>query len=63
MDYAASMNAAPPKATPCEGQVPGLLDKVLAFAYGAFFVFVAIAGSLWILADKSAALLLSHHVH
>jgi len=43
--------------------VPGLLDKVLAFAYGAFFVFVAIAGSLWILADKSAALLLSHHVH
>jgi hypothetical protein len=34
-----------------------VLDKVLAAAYGVFFVGLAVAGSLWIVADLSAALL------
>ena len=34
-----------------------MLDKALAVAYGMFFVFFAVAGSLWILADLSAALM------
>jgi hypothetical protein len=32
---------------------PSVRDKALALAYGMFFVFLAVAGSLWILADLS----------
>jgi hypothetical protein len=46
-----------------EGRSPGLLDKALALAYGMFFVLLAVAGSLWILADQSATLIPRHHVH
>jgi hypothetical protein len=74
MNYAVPMNTAPPTATTCdhacadrpvaeEGRSPGVLDKVLALAYGAFFVFLAVAGSLWILADLSATLMPVQHVH
>jgi hypothetical protein len=45
-----------------EGRAPALLDKVLALAYGMFFVVLAVAGSLWIVADLSAALMPRHHV-
>jgi hypothetical protein len=68
------MNTARPKATTCEhacgerpvaeeSRSPGVLDKVLVLAYGMFFVFLAVAGSLWILADLSATLLPVRHVH
>ena len=68
------MSTARPNATTCdhacgetpvaeEGRSPGVLDKVLALAYGMFFVVLAVAGSLWILADLSATLLPVHHVH
>ena len=40
-----------------------LRDKVLAFAYGAFFVLLAAVGSLWIMADLSATLLPVSRVH
>jgi hypothetical protein len=65
MSYAVPVNAAPPKAITCdqacaespvaeEGRSPSVLDRVLALAYGTFFLFLAVAGSLWILADLSA---------
>jgi hypothetical protein len=43
-----------------EGRSPGVLDSVLAVAYGMFFVAVAVAGSLWIMADLSATLIPRH---
>jgi hypothetical protein len=46
-----------------EGRSPGILDTLLAFAYVTFFLFIAAAGSLWMLADLSATLLPVHHVH
>jgi hypothetical protein len=46
-----------------EGRARGLFDKVLALAYGMFFVVLAVAGSLWIVADLSATLIPRHHVH
>jgi hypothetical protein len=74
MDYTVPMNAAAPNATPCDQacgarpvaehrRSPTVLDKVLALAYSTFFVFLAVAGSLWILADLSATLAPVHHVH
>ena len=60
MSYVIPMNAAPPKAICAEspvaeeGRSPSVLDRVLALAYGTFFLFLAVAGSLWILADLSA---------
>ena len=74
MNYAAPANTAPPQATPCDqacgerpvaeaGRSPGVLDKALALAYGIFFVLLAVAGSLWIMADLSATLLPAPHVH
>lgn len=71
MNYPVAMNTARPKATTCdhasgerpaaeEDRSPDLLDKVLALAYGIFFVFLAVAGSLWILGDLSATLLPVH---
>jgi hypothetical protein len=42
---------------------PNAIDKVLALAYGMFFVVLAVAGSLWIVADLSATLIPRHHVH
>ena len=67
MSYVVPMNAAPPKAITCdqacaeiplaeEDRSPSVLDRLLALAYGAFFVFLAVVGSLWILADLSATL-------
>jgi hypothetical protein len=38
----------------------GVLDRVLLLAYCMFAVFIAVAGSLWILADMSATLLVRH---
>jgi hypothetical protein len=46
-----------------EGRSSALLDKVLALAYGMFFVALAVAGSLWTVADLSATLIPRHHVH
>ena len=74
MSYVVPMKAARSRATECdhvcgerpvaeEDRSPGVLDKVLVLAYGAFFVFLAVAGMLWILADLSATLLPVHHVH
>ena len=68
------MSTARPNATTCDhacgetpvaemGRAPDVLDKALALAYGMFFVALAVAGSLWIVADLSAALMPSHHVH
>jgi hypothetical protein len=45
-----------------EGRSPGLFDKVLALAYSTFFLLLAVAGSLWIMADLSTALA-GPHVH
>jgi hypothetical protein len=67
MSYVVPMNAAPPKAITrdqacaaiplaVEDRSPRVLDRLLALAYGAFFVFLTVAGSLWILADLSATL-------
>jgi hypothetical protein len=44
-----------------EGRSRGVLDTVLVLAGGIFFLFLAVAGSLWILADLSATLLPVHH--
>jgi hypothetical protein len=68
------MSTARPNATTCdhacgetpvaeESRAPALLDKVLALACVTFFLFLAVAGSRWILADVSATLLSLHHVH
>ena len=46
-----------------EGRSPSVLDQALALAYGMFFVVLAVAGSLWIMADMSAGLIPRHHVH
>lgn len=62
------MSTARPTATTCEhacgersvaeeSQSPGALDKLLAVAYGMFFLFLAVAGSLWIVSDLSDTLL------
>jgi hypothetical protein len=67
------MSTAQPQATTCdqacgegpvaeEGRSPGVLDSVLAVAYCMFFVAVAVAGSLWLMADLSATLIPKHHV-
>jgi len=45
-----------------EGRSPGLFDKVLALAYSMFFLLLAVAGCLWIVADLSATLA-GPHVH
>jgi len=46
-----------------EGRPSAVRDKVLALAYSTFFLFLAVAGSLWILADLTATLVPVHRVH
>lgn len=68
------MDTARPNVTTCdyacgvrpaveEQRSPTLLDKVLALAYGMFFVALAVAGSLRIVADLSAALIPRHAIY
>ena len=62
MDNSISMNAASAPIAEVR-RSPSVLDKVLAAAYGIFFLVLAVAGSLWIVADMSATLLPVVHVH
>jgi hypothetical protein len=72
VNHAVVMNTAQPQATTCDhacGERPvaeerrlrDVLDTMLVLACGTFFLFLAVAGSLWILADLSATLLPVHH--
>lgn len=61
MNYAIPANTGPQATT--SDHACGVLDRVLALAYGVFFVVLAVAGSLWIVADLSAALMPGNHVH
>ena len=46
-----------------EARPSGVLDAVVALAYGAFFLLLAVSGSLWILADLTATLASVPRVH